>query len=186
MPAIAAQSAGASKAGRVLTRLRNGLDAMYLLSGYLAAAAMAGILVMTMVQIGARLTGHNFRGASDYAGYFMAASAFFGFPYALNAGAHIRIELFLSMMGRFRKLGENISFIVSSAIASWFSFYCWKLVYWSYMLGDISQGMDATPIWIPQLSMSVGSSLLTIAILDHTVRLLVTGNHGLPPPPDSL
>jgi TRAP-type C4-dicarboxylate transport system permease small subunit len=169
-----------------LHRVRNGLDALYLISGCLAAACLVGILLMTMLQIGARLTGHSLRGASDYAGYFMAGAAFFGFPYALNQGAQIRIELFLSMMGRRRPLIERLGFVVSSVIAIWFAYHCWGLVSWSYELGDVSQGLDATPIWIPQLTMAIGVSLMAVSVVDRTLRLFITGNHGLPQSPDSL
>jgi len=187
MPAVATTVSSASqRTAAVLRKLRNALDALYLLSGYLAAICMVGILVMTMLQIGARVTGHNFRGASDYAGYFMAGSAFLAFPYAFNEGAQIRIELFLSMMGRWRYLAERASFLTASAIAIWFAWYCWKLVYWSYLLGDVSQGMDATPTWIPQLTMGFGATLFAIAVVDRTTRLLFTGEHGLPASPDAL
>jgi TRAP-type C4-dicarboxylate transport system permease small subunit len=180
MPALATEAAEPMAGSRTLGRIRKGLDALYLLSGYLSALCMTGILVMTMAQIGARLTGYNLRGAGDYAGYFMAASAFFGFPYALSQGSHIRIELFLALFGRFRVWAEKLSFTLSCLIALWFSYYCWKQVYYSYIFGDRSQGLDATPVWIPQLAMPLGISLMTIAILDHTVRLWATGRHGIP------
>jgi TRAP-type C4-dicarboxylate transport system permease small subunit len=181
MPIASQTAAGAMATGRILVRIRKGLDALYLISGYLAAICMVGILVMTMLQIGARLTGWALRGATDYAGYFMAAAAFLGFPYALNQNAHVRIELFLSLLGRHRVWLERLGFLVSSTIAIWFAYYCWKQAYWSYKLGDMSQGLDATPVWIPQMAMPLGASLLALAIADHTVRLLFTGHHGLAP-----
>ena len=57
------------------------------------------------------------------------------------------------------------------------------MVYWSYALGDVSQGLDATPIWIPQLSMAFGVSLLAVAVIDHGLRLLLTGDHQIPASP---
>jgi TRAP-type C4-dicarboxylate transport system permease small subunit len=180
MPAIATEAADTLAGSKTLTRIRKGLDALYLLSGYLSALCMIGILLMTMAQIGARLTGYNLRGAGDYAGYFMAASVFFGFPYALSQGSHIRIELFLGLFGRHRGWAERLCFSFSSVIALWFSYYCWKQVYFSYVFGDRSQGLDATPVWIPQLAMPLGVSLMTIAIMDNAIRLWATGRHGIP------
>ncbi len=49
---------------------------------------------------------------------------------------------------------------------------------WSYTLGDVSQGQDATPLWIPQLVMSVGTVLLALTMVDHFVRLLLTEHAG--------
>ena len=62
------------------------LDRLYLCCGYLAAFFLVGIFATTMVQIGSRLVGFNIRGLTDYAGYFMAASAFLAFAHTFNRG----------------------------------------------------------------------------------------------------
>jgi TRAP-type C4-dicarboxylate transport system permease small subunit len=162
------------------------LDRLYLYTGYLAAFFLACIFLITIVQVASRLAGYNITGLTDYAGYFMAASAFLAFAHTFNQGAHIRIELFLSMMGRFRRMAEWVSFLVSAALAIWLSYYAWSMVYWSRTLHDISQGLDATPIWIPQMSMAVGLTILSICVVDHSLRLMLTGDHQLPASPDAL
>jgi TRAP-type C4-dicarboxylate transport system permease small subunit len=162
------------------------MDRIYLYCGYLAAFFLCCIFLTTILQVASRLSGVNITGLTDYAGYFMAASTFLAFAHTFNHGAHIRIELFLSMMGRFRRFAECFSFLVSAAIAGWLCYYAWSMVYWSWTLNDISQGLDATPIWIPQLSMAIGMSLLAICVLDHSLRLILTGDHRLPASPDAL
>ena len=164
----------------------HGLDRLYLYSGYLAACFLLGIFLATMLQVCSRLLQIPLRGLPDYAGYCMAASAFLAFAHTFNYGAHIRIELFMSMMGRFRRFAEWFSFIACSIIAVWLAYFAWSMVYWSYTLNDISQGLDATPIWIPQLSMASGLTVLAIAVVDHSLRLLLTGDHRLPASPDAL
>jgi TRAP-type C4-dicarboxylate transport system permease small subunit len=162
------------------------LDRLYLHCGYLAAFFLACIFLTTILQVASRIVGVNISGLTDYAGYFMAASAFLAFAHTFNKGAHIRIELFMSMMGRFRRQAEWFSFLVSAAIAVWLSYFSWSMVYWSRQLNDISTGLDATPIWIPQLSMAVGMTMLGVCIIDHGLRLLLTGDHELPASPDAL
>jgi TRAP-type C4-dicarboxylate transport system permease small subunit len=162
------------------------LDCIYLYAGYLAALFLVCIFLTTILQVFSRIAGVNISGLTDYAGYFMAASAFLAFAHTFNKGAHIRIELFMSMMGRFRRQAEWFSFFISAAIASWLSYYTWSMVYWSRKLNDISTGLDATPIWIPQMSMAFGVTLLAICVIDHSLRLLLTGNHQLPASPDAL
>jgi TRAP-type C4-dicarboxylate transport system permease small subunit len=169
-----------------LAKLWAGLDRFYLYCGYLAAFFLVCIFLTTMLQVGSRWMGINIRGLTDYAGYFMAASAFLAFPHTFNRGAHIRIELFMSMMGRFRFAAEWLSFFASSAIAVWLAYFAWSMVYWSRALNDISQGLDATPIWIPQLSMAVGLSVLALCVIDHGLRFLISGDHQLPASPDAL
>jgi TRAP-type C4-dicarboxylate transport system permease small subunit len=170
----------------VLGGLFSRLDRLYLYCGYLAAFFLACIFLTTILQVASRLLGMNITGLTDYAGYFMAASAFLAFPHTFNRGAHIRIELFMSMMGRFRIVAEWFSFIASSAIAVWLAYFAWSMIYWSRALNDISQGLDATPIWIPQMSMAIGMSIMAICVIDHGLRLIITGNHELPASPDAL
>jgi TRAP-type C4-dicarboxylate transport system permease small subunit len=162
-----------------MTRLWRGLDRLYLLCGYLAALSMVAIFVITLAQIAGRYFGFNLRGSTDYAGYFMAASAFLSFAYALNRGSQVRIELFLQMSGRCRPWLEKLSLLASTVIAVWFAYHSCSMVYWSYILGDVSQGLDATPMWIPQISMAAGAFLLALAVADHSLRLLITGSHGI-------
>ncbi len=155
------------------------MDRLYLYCGYLAAFFMVLIFAVTMLQIIGRYVGFNPRGLTDYVGYFMGASAFLSFAHTLNRGVHVRIELFLAMLGRYRHWAEKFSFLLSTMIAFWLAYYSWAEVYWSYALGDISQGLDATPLWIPQSSMAIGLSLLAIAVTDHGLRLVITGDHGI-------
>lgn len=162
------------------------LDRFYLICGYVAACFLCCIFLTTMLQVLTRLAGINISGLTDYAGYFMAASAFLAFAHTFNCGAHIRIELFMSMMGRYRKFAEWFSFFVASAIALWLAYFAWSMIYWSYTLNDISQGLDATPIWIPQLSMAIGITIFAISVIDHGLRLVLTGDHQLPASPDAL
>jgi TRAP-type C4-dicarboxylate transport system permease small subunit len=170
-----------STAGGVIGAMRRGLDGLYLLSGYLAAASMVAILGLTVAQVAGRLIGVNLRGLTDYAGYFMAAAAFLAFAHALNNGAHIRIEIFLSLLGKYRNLGEKSALVVATAIAAWFAYHSCAMVYWTYVLGDMSQGLDATPLWIPQLVMAFGTTLFAISLADHLVQLIFTGKHGIQP-----
>ncbi|MBV2360622.1 TRAP transporter small permease [Thalassococcus sp. CAU 1522] len=159
--------------------IRKTLDALYLAGGIIAAVFLILILAIIVAQMLARWTGQVFPGATDYAGYCMAGASFFAFAYALNHGAHIRVSLFLSALGRHRRWGEVFCFAIGAIIATWVARYAIKGAYWSWKLNEKSQGLDATPIWIPQISMVAGTVLLAIAFWDHLIRLLVSGQHGM-------
>lgn len=159
--------------------LRRALDALYLAGGVIAALFTIAILVIIVAQMIARWTGAVFPGATDYAGYCMAAASFFAFAYALNHGAHIRVSLFLNVLGRHRVKGELWCFGMGAVISSYFAWYGVRGMWESLKWNEVSQGLDNTPIWIPQLSMAVGTVLLAIAFWDNFVRLIMTGNHGM-------
>lgn len=159
--------------------VRRVLDALYLGCGMIAAVFLILILTIIVAQMAARWTGNVFPGSTDYAGYCMASASFFAMAYALNRGAHIRVNLLLSKMGRYRRWGEIWCFAIGSALACYFAYYAIKAVYWSHKLNDISQGLDATPIWIPQIAMAFGATLLAIALVDNLLRLVFTGSDGI-------
>ena len=171
---------GASDDGKygmkaLVRALRRSLDALYLGCGALAACFLVLLLVIIVAQMAARWWGLVFTGATSYAGYCMAASAFFALAYALNHGAHIRVNLLLSRLGRARRWGELWCFATGTAIAVYFAFYAIKTTWWSFKLNDVSQGQDAWPLWIPQVPMSVGTVVFAIALADHLVRVLFVG-----------
>ncbi|WP_425051588.1 TRAP transporter small permease [Psychromarinibacter sp. S121] len=163
-------------AARALRRI---LDTLYLAGGVVAALFMIAILAIIVLQMLARWTGFVFPGASNYAGYCMAGASFLAFAYALNHGAHIRVSLALKALGRFRWWGELWCFGIGAVITTWMAWYAWKGTYWSWKLKELSQGLDATPVWIPQITMVVGTILLALSFWDHLLRLIVTGDHGI-------
>jgi TRAP-type C4-dicarboxylate transport system permease small subunit len=163
-----------------LMAMRRCLDFLYVWSAYLAAASMVMVLLVTIAQIITRYAHITVTGLSDYAGYFMASSAFLAFAHALNRGVHVRVEFALAFAGRLRFGIELLSFALGALVSGWFAFYACRMVWWSWKFGDISTGLDATPLWIPQLSMAFGSVLFAVAITDQLLQLVFTGAHSVP------
>ncbi len=159
--------------------LRRFLDGLYLAGGLVGAGFLLLILLIIVAQMVARWTGHVLPGSTAYAGYCMAAASFFSLAYALNHGAHIRVTLLLSKMGRYHRLGEIWCFGVASFLSGYFAWYAWEAVNISIMINDISQGQDATPLWIPQIAMGLGTTLLFVAFIDNFIRILLFGEHGI-------
>jgi tripartite ATP-independent transporter DctM subunit len=146
--------------------------------GVLGALFLIAILLLIVAQMVARWTGQVFPGATDYAGYAMAGASFMALAYAMNRGTHIRVNLMLSKLGVWRRHGELWCYGIGALIAVFFARYAIKGTYVSHKLHDTSQGLDATPVWIPQLLMSAGTCLLALTLTDHFVRLLFTSHRG--------
>lgn len=160
--------------------IRKSLDFMYLASGVLAAICLVIILLLIVVQMLARWTGEVFPGAPDYAGYAMAAASFFAFANALNHGSHIRVSIVLNAVGpSMRRWIEIWCFGMGTLIAWYLAYYTWRLIGFALEFNDVSQGQDATPLWIPQLSMLIGSIILAIALTDNLISLIRTGEHRM-------
>ena len=163
-----------------LRKLRSGLDFIYLASGVLGALFLIAILLLIVIQMLARWTGEVFPGAPDYAGYCMAAASFFAFAHALHRGAHIRVSILLNAVpDSMRRVLETWCFGIGAATAWYFSFYAYRFVYWSWKFNEVSQGQDASPLWIPQSAMVIGAVVLAIALTDHLIHVLFAGDHRI-------
>ena len=150
--------------------MRKFLDRLYDAAGYLAAFFMVGILAMVLASVLGRLVGFNLRGSDAYAGYCMAAASFLALAHTLKRGEHIRVTLFLDRFGgRFRRPLELWSHAAGTFFCAALAFFSVRLVYVSRQFNDISQGNDATPLWIPQIGMAVGAIVLFVAMADDFV-----------------
>ncbi len=163
----------------LLVTMRPWLDRLYLTSGLAASLFLVLILLLISAQMVARWSGAIITGAPDYTGYSMAAASFLAMPYALNRGAHIRVSLLLNALGRYRRIGEIWCFSVASYLSVYFAYYAIKSTRESYVFNDISQGQDATPLWIPQIAMCIGLVILAISFIDHLISLVVLGKHNI-------
>ncbi len=165
--------------GAIAKGLRRLLDGIYFAAGCLAAVFLVGILVLIVAQMVARWSGSVLPGGAEYAGYCMAASSFLALAYALNRGAHIRVGLLFNILGKHGRWLELWCLAISAGLATYFARYAIKGTYWSWKLNDISQGQDATPIWIPQIAMSLGTVLIALALWDNLATLLIKGRDNI-------
>lgn len=153
--------------------MRNALDRLYDAAGYLAAFFMIGILLMVLASVVGRLAGFNLRGSDAYAGYCMAAASFLALAHTLKRGEHIRVTLFLERFGsRVNRALDLWSHAAGTFFCTVLAYYSVRLAWQSHTFNDISQGNDATPLWIPQVGMAVGCIVLLIAMVDDSVLLL--------------
>ncbi|MCS6877326.1 MAG: TRAP transporter small permease [Geminicoccaceae bacterium] len=153
--------------------IRRALERLYDLAGVLAAVAMVAILGTIVAQILARALAFKFPGGTDYAGYFMAAASFFALAHTFRRGGHIRVELLLQRLAPdARRRVEIAVHAIGAALAWYFAYYAARHVHLSWVLGDVSQGQDATPLWIPQLSMATGVALFAVALTHRLVELV--------------
>jgi TRAP-type C4-dicarboxylate transport system permease small subunit len=176
------------------------LDGVYFASGVIAAFFMVMILSLIVAQMVARWTGYALPGTTEFAGYAMAATSFFALSHAMMRGAHIRVSIILNANKFIKKWLDIFAVFGAAVIATYFARFAVKANFFSEMLNDRTQGQDQipewlvklfqldisgalaggeklvyTPVWIPQLAMSIGTILLALALWDTLTRLLVTG-----------
>ena len=154
----------------VPTGVRRFLDTLYDGAAALAALFMMLLLVMVMLSIVGRQLHFNLPGVDAYAGYMMAAAGFLALAHTLKRGEHIRVTLLIgSLKGGWKRGFELWSLLAATALATLSAIYSSKLAWQSYTFHDISTSNDATPLWLPQLSMALGTLILAIAFVDELV-----------------
>ena len=150
--------------------MRRALDALYVGAAALGGLFMVLLLVMVMLSIVSRQLHFNVPGIDAYAGYMMAAAGFLAMAHTLKKGEHIRVTLLIAgLKGGAKKGFEVWSLFAASALALLSAFYSSKLAWQSYTFHDISTSNDATPLWLPQLTMALGTIVLAVAFIDELV-----------------
>ncbi len=170
--------------------LRRALDRLYLASGWIAAGFLVAIflvvlgqVIFNMIDVAMRWTtgtpiGLLIPSYAEFAGFFLAAASFFALAHTLKQGAHIRVTLVVQHLpARLRRGVEIWCCAVAAALAGYFTFWTGNLTQQSWRFGDVSYGLVPIPLWLPQLAMTLGALILTIALLDELQRVV----RGRPP-----
>ena len=155
----------------MLKSLDKNLNKLYKFSGYIAAFFLILVAVFILIGISSRIFSFYIRGLAEYSGYCMAASTFFALAYTFGEGGHIRITLFIEKLNKkFRKIFEIWCLLVASIFSGYLSFYFIKMLIISYKFKERSEGADEILIWIPQLPLGIGSTILFVCIFHHLLK----------------
>jgi TRAP-type C4-dicarboxylate transport system permease small subunit len=165
--------------------MRAVLEKLYFASGVAAAVFLILICVVVSAQIGLRavdnllflLTGTRqglmIPSAAEFSGFFLAAASFLALAHTLRHGGHIRVNLILRHLpGRVRRLAEAFSLATGAALTGFFAWHTLLMVIDSFVFHEVSYGIVAVPLWIPQSAMLLGLVILFIALVDDLLRAL--------------
>ena len=156
--------------------MRRFLDRLYAASGAVAAACLAGVAAVMLLQAALRTAGYLLRGADDIVAWLCAASAFLALAYTFRQGEHVRVSLLLTALPpRARRHAETLCLVAALIVAGYSSWAVTSFVVESWKFGELAQGLIQIPIWIPQLSLVAGVIILAIGILDELVAHLGGG-----------
>ncbi|MBE0612367.1 MAG: TRAP transporter small permease [Burkholderiales bacterium] len=156
--------------------MRKFLEMLYTASGVIAGVFLILIAVLSLAQIGGRVLGFDAYSFDDFAGFCMAASSFLGLAHTYRRNEHIRVSMLVDRLtGGKRRVLEVLCLSVSSFLVGYFAWYAGDMVLTSYQINDVSQGLVAVPLWIPQSGMALGLLIMAIAMLDDLVIVLARG-----------
>jgi TRAP-type C4-dicarboxylate transport system permease small subunit len=158
--------------------IRTFLDRLYRWSGYLAGLFLIAIFVLMMLLSAGRPLGLNIPAGDDFVSWCMAATAFLGLAHTFRHGEMIRVGLLIDRLeGRVKHGVEIAVLLVGTGFTGFFAWHAAVMTWQSYLFHDMSQGVIAIPLWIPQLGYSGGLAILFIAFVDELIHVL----RGYPP-----
>src|SRR5690349_14883496 len=137
--------------------LRTFLDRLYLWSGYAAGVFLVVIFILMMYLSAGRPIGFNIPAGDDFVSWCMAAMSFLGLAHTFRHGEMIRVGLLIDRLsGRPRHVVEIVALVIGTFLVGFFAYYATKMTWESFRFHDMSQGVIAVPLWIPQLGYSGG------------------------------
>jgi TRAP-type mannitol/chloroaromatic compound transport system permease small subunit len=177
--------------------LQRGLDPILVWTGYLAGFLFLGLAFFVSYDVVARKWGDVLRipttqVTDEIAGYLLVLAATWGFAYTLKTDAHVRIDVLLPHMAPpLRATMDLLAHSLMAVFASMFAWRTWLLVLDSWETGIKSSTYLLTPLWIPQVILSIGFSLLAVtavltalAIVAEWTAAGIAGVAGVSPEAD--
>jgi len=151
--------------------MRKFIHGLYNLCGYAAAFFLAAIAVVTLLQIVARQLRIAIE-TTEIAGFCLAAATFLGLAYTFVNGGHVRISFVSQFLSkRLSRLFELWCCAVGIAISGWAAWHMTHYTIQTFQFGDLSPGLVAMPLWIPQSGVCLGLIMLCVAIVEQATLI---------------
>ena len=164
--------------------IRTFLDGLYLVAGYLAGVFLLIIFLLMMGLSLGRGIGINIPAGDDLASWSMAAMAFLGLAHTFRSGEMIRVGLITDRLrGRSRWWFEMFSLVIGVGFVGFFAWHAVQLTYDSWRFNDMSQGVVAIPLWIPQTGYAAGLVILFVGFGPIVMRAVEAADPRYEKPP---
>lgn len=156
--------------------MRRFLDGLYDFSGAIGGVCVGLIALLMVVQSVLRELGQRTGAVNDVVAWLCAAAAFFAMAHAFKHGDFVRVTLLLEKVSaRVRHALELACLAIGSVATAYLAWSAVRFTWESYEFNDMSQGLLAIPMWIPQLSFAFGACLLFVAVVDEFIIVLRGG-----------
>jgi TRAP-type C4-dicarboxylate transport system permease small subunit len=175
--------------------MRSALDRLYRTSEVLGALFLVAVWAIVLLQVGFNLLdlvadwtlgapiGLVVPSYGELAGFFLAATTFLALASTWRAGAHVRVNLVLRTAPVAVARWIDLWCIAAAAlIGGYFAYHASGLCWQSFVHGDVSSGLVPVPLWLPQFAMSLGLTILVVALLDRAAGLISDQDAWASPP----
>lgn len=105
----------------------------------------------------------------------LAAASFLALAPTWRSGGHIRVTLVLDRLGRRQAHWADVwALAIVAMMTALLAYYIAALAFESWHFNDVSPGLVAVPLWLPQSAMAWGLIILAVAQVDSLIEKLGT------------
>lgn len=127
---------------------------------------LSTVLLVSAEVICRQIFGVSLQITYEVAGYLLAALTFFGLGISLQGGGLFRVEfVYMWIPSRFRLVLQLFYDLVSLAFSLILDYQLFRQVLSSYTRGYVEPTILATPLYIPQMVMPIGVTLMIVVLL---------------------
>lgn len=167
--------------------LQRAADAVSLFGAWMAGLCIVGLTLLVLIDTAlaglSRLIPAVPNGTGigwEYSAYLMGAAFLLGSGMTLRSGLQLRVELALSPKRKtLTRVLETISAALGTIITSSLALWLFQFTYRTWTYGEVSQD-SFTPLWIPQLVLSIGAAVLAVQMIARFVTCLSGGQLNNP------
>jgi len=141
--------------------------------GYLSG----GLVLVMMVSLGYDVVArHLFNSptiwADEMSGYLLVAITFLGAAYTLTKDAHVRVDTLIDRLdGKKRRGLILVTDVISVAFLLVYAWQVYKLAIDAYVSVKIAPTLLRTPIYIPELVLPIGMTLLCLQLVAYLFQI---------------
>ena len=149
------------------------LKTLYKFCSAVSLLCIVLICLMIVAQIAGRLFHFIIPSADDIVGYLVANACFFGAVHAMNAQAHIKVDLLLSKLShqsRFKM--QCINLIVASAIVLAITYFFILMTLEGIEFEDVNPGYLSFPMYYVHIPSAFAFIVLCICTIHQFIKLI--------------
>jgi len=159
--------------GAIRTLLRS-IDGLCTAGAWVAAVSAAILALILIAEvIGTSFFNWSQPWAVEYAIYLQCFVLFCGSGWTLRQGGHIRVAVLLQALpARAAWILDLCGSCFAIGVLGFAAWALWQQLIRTFDFGSTSFYPMATPLWIPQGLLTMGVTLLLLAFVARTIRLL--------------
>ena len=146
---------------------------------WLAGIALLVLVALVCAEVVARSVFHfSFEFVEEVGGYLLATLSFCALAPALAAGSFHRVEFIQQRMSATaRRIAEMMFLSLALVFTLVMTWFLTRFVWRSYAQQDVAPTALQTPLWIPELSMTIGMGAMAITLAAALVAQARRKNH---------